>query len=292
MKRKGIVLRIQHISVLILAILLTACTTMPEFSWLTDQDSDAAWRARSSKLDNIHEWSATGRIAINMEDEAWNVGVHWRQQQDDYRIRFNAPLSSGSAQITGGPDGVTLMSADHKTFSAADPESLLSEVMGWHIPVSGLRYWILGMPEANTPVDGVKTDLDGKLRQMEQSGWNIRYLSYRRIEDFELPVWLVLENASLNARIRVSSWALSADSADKPGEPEPIEHDVSAAAQAMSMDISISPEMATPEEEQLEQEQLEEKQPEEEQTKSKCKEDNWMGAIPLFGAILGKVFCE
>lgn len=276
MKNKGILTHIGCFSILIPAILLAGCAMTPEPSRQGGEDTDSAWRARNNRLDGIREWSATGRIAIDMENEAWNASVHWRQQRDDYRIRFNAPLVSGSVEIAGGPDRVTLRTTDHRRVSATDPESLLSGVMGWHIPISGLRYWILGRPEAGAPIDRLKVDPQGRPRRLDQSEWRIRYPAYRHVDGLELPALLILENPRLSARIRIGAWMLG------PYESGgAIHHDTDPGGgldrdtgiRAVSMDTSLSV-------------------PGAERTASKCERGGWMRSIPLVGAMLKRLLCE
>nr|VFK29196.1 MAG: outer membrane lipoprotein LolB [Candidatus Kentron sp. MB]VFK74714.1 MAG: outer membrane lipoprotein LolB [Candidatus Kentron sp. MB] len=170
-------------------------------------DPHTEWQARKQKLAGLHQWSATGRVAIRTEKEAWNVGMRWRQQRDNYRIRFHAPLALGTAEIIGTPRGVQLRT-NRETLSAPDPEALLRRVMGWHIPLSGLRNWILGRPEAGVPEETVEIDAAGRLMRLRQSGWEIRYLAYRRIGEMVLPTRLTLENARFRARVRISRWRL------------------------------------------------------------------------------------
>nr|VFK52012.1 MAG: outer membrane lipoprotein LolB [Candidatus Kentron sp. TC] len=199
----------RHFSLVILSILLAACSLLPESPLIQVADPHATWQARARKLARIEEWFAAGRIAIRAADDAWNVNMHWRQRVDSYRIRFNAPLALGAAEIKGDPYGVLLRTTNRKTFSATDPESLLWDTLGWRIPVSGLRYWILGMADGEAPVDGLEIDAAGRLKRLYQSGWEIRYLGYRRVDEFELPVRLELENNRLDVRIRVSRWVLT-----------------------------------------------------------------------------------
>nr|VFJ76386.1 MAG: outer membrane lipoprotein LolB [Candidatus Kentron sp. FM]VFK14692.1 MAG: outer membrane lipoprotein LolB [Candidatus Kentron sp. FM] len=183
------------------------------------EDIDPTWQDKNHRLLRIRDWSVRGRIAIEAEKEAWNVGVHWHQQGNEYRIRFHGPLASGSAEIVGGPGMVTLRTTDQRHFSAPDPESLLSDMMGWSIPVSGLRYWVLGRPDPKLPIEQLRVDAENRLRSLEQSGWRIRYIDYRDIDDFQLPVWLTLENERLAARIRISAWTLPPHPQAAPGAP-------------------------------------------------------------------------
>nr|VFJ62123.1 MAG: outer membrane lipoprotein LolB [Candidatus Kentron sp. FW] len=197
-----------HFSLLILAILLAGCAISPEPRPVEVVNPRATWQERSRELAELREWSCVGRIAIRTDDGAWNLSMHWRQRDDDYRIRFNAPFALGSAEIVGNPGKVVLRTTDRGTFSAADPESLLFYAMGWRIPVSGLRSWILGIPEENEFIDKWEIDFSGRLKQLRQSGWEINYLGYRRIRALELPVRLELENPRFRARIQIIRWVL------------------------------------------------------------------------------------
>ncbi|VFM96697.1 MAG: outer membrane lipoprotein LolB [Candidatus Kentron sp. G] len=209
----------QYFSVLAVGILLTACSLIQELPWTKGEDIDPAWQDENHRLLRIRDWSVRGRIAIETGKEAWNVGVHWHQQGNEYRIRFHGPFASGSAEIVGGPGMVTLRTTDQRHFSAPDPESLLSDMMGWSIPVSGLRYWVLGRPDPKLPIEQLRTDSENRLRSLEQSGWQIRYIDYRGTGNFQLPVWLTLENARLAARIRISAWTLAPRPEAAPGAP-------------------------------------------------------------------------
>nr|VFK42277.1 MAG: outer membrane lipoprotein LolB [Candidatus Kentron sp. SD]VFK48089.1 MAG: outer membrane lipoprotein LolB [Candidatus Kentron sp. SD] len=197
----------RRFSLVIFSVLLTACATSLPF--LTEVAAPrVTWQERNQRLANLRQWSVSGRLAIRANQDAWNVGMHWRQKDDDYRIRFHGPLALGSAEIVGGPDGVLLRTTRREEFFADDPESLLSDTLGWRIPVSGLRNWILGRPEKDISTDELEIDTRGRLKRLHQSGWEIRYLDYRLVGDIELPTRLDLKNARFDARIRIGKWTL------------------------------------------------------------------------------------
>lgn len=198
----------RHFSLVVVLILLAACAKPPVPLVMDVVDPYTTWQRRNQGLAGLDEWSAIGRIAIRTDDDAWNVSMRWRQRDDKYRIRLNAPLALGSAEIAGGADGVLLKTTDQGTFFAPDPESLLFDTLGWHLPVKGLRDWILGRPREDAPTDELEIDNGGRLKQLHQSGWVIRYLGYRRVGDIELPTRLKMENARLDAHIRISKWRL------------------------------------------------------------------------------------
>jgi len=295
MNKERVLRYARDFSLLIVAILLTSCSTTREsFPWIYLDDPQ---RTQIRKLEDIHEWSVTGRIAINTDREAVNVSVHWEQQGEDYQIRFNAPLASGAAEIKGNADEVTLRTTDHQTYSAVDPESLLYDVMGWRIPVSGLRYWILGRPAPGVATDEEPErhkdgEWDGKLKRLNQSGWEIRYRTYRRVDGVHLPEHLVLKNEQFDARIRIGTWTLP---------PAPIDEKFAYKKKSASVSVQESLE-----------ERVEEPQPRRRservvptgatkvKTKShtdghenpKCGDGGWMASVPLLSHLLEMLPCQ
>lgn len=189
-----------------LAALVTACATVPE----PVAEPERVWAQRQAQLADLSNWSAYGRLAIRSEKEAWSITVHWTQRGEAYRIRFNAPLGQGSMELAGNADGVSLRTHKNEVFTAGDPETLLLDTVGWRIPLSGLRYWLIGRTEAGAPVDGLDLDVAGRLQHLEQSGWQVDYLRYGQVGSLELPTKVFLENARLSARLVVSHWELAA----------------------------------------------------------------------------------
>ncbi len=191
--------------VLALTIVLVACTTPPP----RVADPEAAWQQRRDKLSAVSSWTATGRIAINTEEEAWNATLHWVQRQNAYRIRLIAPLGQGGVQITGDESAVVLRTSDNELYKAADPESLLYDSTGWSLPLSGLRYWLTGLDDPNGPPPVWTLDVAGRLERLDQAGWVIDFQRYQEEGFPALPTKLRLRNERVAMRIVVNRWELS-----------------------------------------------------------------------------------
>ena len=187
-----------------LALLLVACTSAPP----RVADPEAAWQERRDKLSGIDAWTVTGRVAIRTEEEAWHATLHWVQQQDAYRIRLMAPLGQGTVQIAGDDTRVTLRTPENQEYRAVDPESLLSDTLGWSVPVKGLRFWLTGLDDPYGPPPERRLDVAGRLEQLDQSGWTIDYERYEGEGPLALPTKLQLRNERLAMRVVVNRWDL------------------------------------------------------------------------------------
>ena len=80
-----------------LAALLAGCASAPP----KVADPEAAWQERRDRFAGLTNWTATGKVAIRTEEEAWSATLHWVQDKAEYRIRLIAPLGQGTLQIAG-----------------------------------------------------------------------------------------------------------------------------------------------------------------------------------------------
>jgi outer membrane lipoprotein LolB len=186
-----------------LATLLTACAVTPPRG--TPGAAEQAWRSRQAVLATLTDWSFTGRIGITLGDQGWHASLDWRQQAEGYDIQISGPLGQGVGMLHGGPDGVLLRTSDHKERRATDAESLLQTQFGWWVPVSGLRYWLRGLPD---PQQSAQTSLDeyGRLALLKQAGWEIRFARYAQVADLALPDRLTLSNDKMKVKLIVDAW--------------------------------------------------------------------------------------
>ncbi len=119
----------------------------------------------------------TGRVAVKGGKESFSGGVQWRHVEAGNEILLLSPLGQTLAQIQLNPDGASLTTSEHHSYHAADAESLTEQVLGWHLPLEGLQYWVQGV---NSPVTAseIDLDIDGRAVAIRQDGWNIDYSSY------------------------------------------------------------------------------------------------------------------
>ena len=198
------------VALLSCALLLTACETTPEV--VPVADPELAWQEQQSRLADLHQWRAVGKIAIRSQEDSWNAGLQWEQDRDSYRIRLSGPLGQGLMELTGEPGRVEMRTSDKQVYRAAAPDDLLLEHTGWRVPVAGLRYWILGRPAPEDAIGSLALDPAGRLAQLYQSGWHIQYQRYKEFDGIPLPTKMTLENPKVQAKLIVRSWDL------KPGE--------------------------------------------------------------------------
>ena len=194
-----------RLSSLIALIGLSACTSLLESSRSVDGE---LWRSQSDALLRLQDWSLSGRFGIFNETEAWNGDLSWRQRDQQYQIQLSGPLGQGSALIKGANGYSELQLSESEIHIASDPESLLTRYLGLNIPVSGLRYWVLGIPAPKARIESMEVNDSQQITRMKQQGWDIRFKRYQLVEGQTLPTKIFLERQDLSVRLVVDQWKL------------------------------------------------------------------------------------
>jgi len=184
---------------LILLAFLAGCSEVP---LRPDSDIDL-----QNQREQIQRWNLNGRLSLSSEKESGTVTFHWTQDYERYLMRFIAPLGQGSYALRGGEgDGVYLLTAKNKVLRAEDAETLLKQSVGWHVPVSGFRYWVRGLPEPQGDVRDQKFDGQGRVVEMQQAGWNINIKSYMDVDGIDLPDKIFMQNDHFKLKLIIQTW--------------------------------------------------------------------------------------
>ena len=202
--------RIARFALLSFAALLTACESTPEV--IPVDDPQRSWAEHQEQLAAIDQWLALGKLGIQSAEESWSAGLSWRQDRDDFTIRLTGPLGQGLMELRGTAQAVELRTSDDDIYRAATAEELMQTHAGWQVPLSGLRHWMLGRPDPAAGIADLRLDPGGRLAELRQLGWHIRYERYGEFDGLALPTKLTLENARLRAKLAVRRWRTGPDS--------------------------------------------------------------------------------
>lgn len=197
-------------NMLALSILLIAgCASNPEKNSQVVPFSPALekqWQKNEQQLGKVQHWQAEGRLAVTQGKKGGNASFIWQQQGEFYQIKLFGPFGAKSAYIIGGPHHVELREANGKTSTAKSPEALLHKVAGWHVPLSGLRYWMRGIPLPNAKINSKQFNDQGLLASLQQQGWRIDYQDYNAASGMPLPSKLVLHNDQVKVKMIINNW--------------------------------------------------------------------------------------
>lgn len=196
-----------RILILLLATLsFVGCSTTPPHKFVAEPGKK--WEQRKAEISQIKDWSFDGRVSIVNSHESWQLNMQWQHHSGEYRLDLSGPFGSGHAQLRGSNDGVVLTDSDQNNFYANNPDHLLQEVTGVRMPVESLLYWMRGIPNWNIKKQQEKIDAFGRLLEIKQNGWRVRFKQYTQVEKHELPEKIFIDGHDLNVKIFVEDWNL------------------------------------------------------------------------------------
>lgn len=190
---------------LLLITLLAGCAQAP-VSVETPGIDTKAWDLRQQALGKLDTWSLQGRLVIINGNEGWSAALHWVQDEGNYTMRFIAPLGQGTYQLQGDQKLVSFLTAKNELYQADNPEQLLQNNLGWSVPVHGLKYWIKGIPEPGIKSENLLLDEQGRMTELQQSGWHINISRYTDFNGTQLPSKLFMKNKNLQLRLVIQDW--------------------------------------------------------------------------------------
>jgi outer membrane lipoprotein LolB len=121
----------------------------------------------------------TGRISVHYQSlstdqqETIFANFDWSEHGSKVDLDLLDPLGQTIARVRAAPEMTTLTLNDGRVYSGVTPEALTAQVLGWTLPVEGLRAWLEGRPLHPEAADS-SIDADGNHRLVEE-GWTIVY---------------------------------------------------------------------------------------------------------------------
>jgi outer membrane lipoprotein LolB len=178
---------------------LSACTTLPEGPLIERQYQTAM--------------TVGGRLSVRYQQNGQPQSLQgkflWEQQSEHTDITLYSPLGQTIATIAISPGLAVMAQSDGEKRQAPNVTALTQQVLGWPMPVDGLRYWLQGF---------VQND-DGNLQQaspdqaqsFRSDGWQVRYVSWQRHENTLYPKRVDLARSTVEAgdivlRLVIDDW--------------------------------------------------------------------------------------
>jgi outer membrane lipoprotein LolB len=189
---------------LLAAAALAGCASLPVGS------DGLSYEQRSAQLDSVDSWELRGRLAVATGNRAFQGSFQWRQRADTLELAVRGPFGQGVLQVDGSPDALTV-TARGDTRVLDDPETQLSELLGWWLPVGSLHAWLLGLPDPGFDA-ATEPGSDGTLASFDQRLWHVAYPAYQLApsggndSSMLVPRRIDLTHGDLRLRLTIDDW--------------------------------------------------------------------------------------
>lgn len=194
------------LGLLLFAVLyLTACVTTPP---PPADDAQQQWNARTAYLYGLGVWTAHIALIGNSDQQKFKIRVEWKQQADHYQIKLRDFIGRTIAIIDGTPSSVVAKTSKGQRYEGEDAEALIDELFAINIPVSGMRYWLQGIPVPDEGIDQLTLDDHGLASHIRQQGWHISYPYYLPNNPYKMPSQVILEFENIRLTAKITQWTL------------------------------------------------------------------------------------
>jgi len=154
---------------------------------------------------SLKAWLLEGRIGVQTANDAWQANLFWEHDADQDRLRVSGPFSQGMVSIILQKDLIYVNEGGGVTELSHDPDAMLRDRLGFVVPLSSLRYWIVGLPDPNhdhVPVYGGS----GSLQGFQQSGWTLQFQRYMTVGDQVMPQKMAIQGPDVKLKLIADSW--------------------------------------------------------------------------------------
>ena len=149
---------------------------------------------------SIRSWSMDGRIGVQSSEGAWQANLYWEHDPAQDRLRISGPLNQGLVSIVVQKDLIYVNEGEGVTTLSRDPDAMLRQRLGFAIPLTSLRYWVLGVSD---PEKASVSLSDAGFRQL---GWEVVVDELTPVSGWSLPQKLRVQGAGVKLKILADTW--------------------------------------------------------------------------------------
>ena len=149
-------------------------------------------------------WAFVGRMAVSDKNDSFSASITWKHQDSQDKLELSGPFGQGRTLIELTDEGVVIDNGDERMQYSGNADELVSRQVGVDIPVSALKYWVLGLVEPELEYDLLE-------KGFVQSGWNVSYQQMQRVGQTDMPRKIRVEQEGVKLKLIINHWDLSLD---------------------------------------------------------------------------------
>ena len=103
--------------------------------------------------------------------DAVQGGFQWQESPQQLQLDLSNPMGTVLARVVVAANGAALQYPNGEVVYASSPDALVEQLLGYAIPVEGMRYWLRGQ----------QTEVQTELSQpsyLEENQWRVHLKRY------------------------------------------------------------------------------------------------------------------
>ena len=159
-------------------------------------------------VDARADFIVQGKLILARGGDKTAMRFAWQQIETDYVIDVWGALGQGRVQLRGNSELMQVTQGSTLILAGA-PEPVMQKQLGWSVPVSAMRHWLLGRPMPEAPVADYAVAPDGLSVRFRQRAWDIKVDLDSAVDnspEVVLPRQLTLNRDGTALTIRVAKY--------------------------------------------------------------------------------------
>lgn len=152
----------------LIAAALTACAVAPQATTPSSKASEEVFN-RSGRF-------ALSVDSVNGKKDAVQGGFQWEESPQRLQLDLNNPMGTVLARVLVTAQGAALQYPNGEVAYAKSPDALVEQLLGYMIPVEGMRDWLRGQTGSALTTDLQLTD--GHPSYFQQNNWRVNLKRY------------------------------------------------------------------------------------------------------------------
>jgi len=184
---------------------LAGCRTAPAPAPVIGPGADAPWAEQQVALARVDRYSLSGRVAVAAREQGFSGALRYQQQAQRAELAIDGPMGMGGARVTLDGEQINISTSDGETLDGAAARAELEQRLGFMLPLTELRWWLLGLPAPGEVV----LDQDagsGEIRGFTQNGWQVNIEARSPAMGFALPRRLTATRDGARLKLLVENW--------------------------------------------------------------------------------------
>ncbi|HUL10869.1 MAG TPA: lipoprotein insertase outer membrane protein LolB [Methylococcaceae bacterium] len=159
------------------------------------------------KIYDLDSWRLEGRIGVQTRKDAWHAKLFWEHDGHQDRLRISGPFSQGAVSIILQDDLIYINEGNGVVESSRDPDEMLKARLGFAVPLTSLRYWVMGVPSPaaeHTAERGPSGGING----FRQLGWLLSFERFMNVRDLVLPQKMMIQGNEVKLKLIADEWVI------------------------------------------------------------------------------------
>ncbi len=189
---------------LIFRLMVLVCCTLfiSGCAYFQKQDQARYVLNADKRLYDLDGWSFSGRIAVKDERDSFTANFLWTHHNGIEEVELSGPFGQGRILLEITEHHVSIDDGDKKQFFAGHVDAIIHQKLGVYVPVSALRFWVLGLVDPRWNYDPVENGF-------EQMDWRVVYSQMQTIHPYLMPRKIKMQNEDKLVKIVIQSWDIA-----------------------------------------------------------------------------------